>query len=248
MVRCIKEGAYDIEKTTLDRIDSIIATREPLGKFYAKDNDIFVAVDNSSGDAWTEEFKSESNAVKWLEDTSLRPEDLEEGKTQILNEDNAVKVKLSQSLEYNVENEDDEYVDEDRIIQDIEFDESSIADDLLEYLKDYSYQDEYKEIYNSVNKVTIDIDDSVTVYLELGKDFDDESIRDAFQDFIKEIVLQDDQFSGFGTYTEFADHDEDVEDEYGNYVRTVDVVDDEWEVEYTYTINVTGEQEIEINR
>ena len=77
--------------------------------------------------------------------------DVGEEKLQILNEENAVKVKLKQAIEYDIEPEDDDYeVDEDTAIQDIEFDTSSMADDLLEYMKEYSYNDEYKEVYNSV--------------------------------------------------------------------------------------------------
>lgn len=178
-----------------------------------------------------------------------KQESVQEEKMQILKESNAVKVELTQSIEYNIEPEDDEYeVDEERAIEDIEIDTTAIADDLLEYLKEYSYNDEYKEVYNSAERVTVDVDDNISVVIELNKDFDDETLKDVFADFIHEIVLQDDQFNGFGSYIDSMDHDEDIDDEYGNYSRTIDVVDDEWDVEYTYTIETTGEQNIEIKR
>lgn len=175
--------------------------------------------------------------------------DVGEEKLQILNEENAVKVKLKQAIEYDIEPEDDDYeVDEDTAIQDIEFDTSSMADDLLEYMKEYSYNDEYKEVYNSVRKVTVDVEDEIEVNIELGINFEDDVLKDVFSNFISEIVLQDDQFNGFGLYSDSISHDEDVEDEYGNYVRTVDIPDEEWDVEYSYTVNTVGEQTIEITR
>ena len=146
------------------------------------------------------------------------------------------------------ENIDDYEVDEDTAIQDIEFDTSSMADDLLEYMKEYSYNDEYKEIYNSVRKVTVDVEDEIEVNIELGINFEDDVLKDVFSNFISEIVLQDDQLNGFGSYSDSISNDEDVEDEYGNYVRTVDIPDEEWDVEYSYTVNTVGEQTIEITR
>lgn len=44
----------------------IIDTRKPLGSFYCKGNGYFVGIDNLTGDAWTEEFKSMSACVRWL--------------------------------------------------------------------------------------------------------------------------------------------------------------------------------------
>ena len=45
---------------------SIIDTREPIGLFYCRVGRIWVAVDNSTGDAWTECFGSEQAARAWL--------------------------------------------------------------------------------------------------------------------------------------------------------------------------------------
>ena len=55
-----------IKKVSGEELDSIIDKREPIGLFYCKDGRVWVAVDNSTGDAWTEEFKSESAARAWL--------------------------------------------------------------------------------------------------------------------------------------------------------------------------------------
>ena len=38
----------------------------PVGMFYCIDNDIWVGCDNSSGDCWVEEFKTEEDVINWL--------------------------------------------------------------------------------------------------------------------------------------------------------------------------------------
>ena len=128
------------------------------------------------------------------------------------------------------------------------FDDLSILNFINELLLKCVFIDEYKEVYNSVRKVTVDIEDEIEVNIELGINFEDDVLKDVFSNFISEIVLQDDQFNGFGSYSDSISHDEDVEDEYGNYVRTVDIPDEEWDVEYSYTVNTVGEQTIEITR
>ena len=44
----------------------IIETRQPLGLFLRRDGETYVGIDNSNGDAWTEEFKSEADCLLWL--------------------------------------------------------------------------------------------------------------------------------------------------------------------------------------
>lgn len=62
----------DISKVSLDELRAVIdsADREghyrPYGKFYAREGDAWVAVDNSTGCAWTEEFRTEKKAIAWL--------------------------------------------------------------------------------------------------------------------------------------------------------------------------------------
>ena len=58
-----------IKKVTEKEMLRIIDTRKPLGRFIdaTKENSIMVvAVDNQTGDAWTEEFATEEQATKWL--------------------------------------------------------------------------------------------------------------------------------------------------------------------------------------
>ncbi len=47
-------------------ITEVIETRQPLGLFLCRDSQRWVAVDNSTGDAWTEEFRWKFRAVQWL--------------------------------------------------------------------------------------------------------------------------------------------------------------------------------------
>jgi len=56
----------EITYVSSDKMSEIIETRKPLGLFIRKDNGIWIAVDNSTGDAWTEEFKNHTAASKWL--------------------------------------------------------------------------------------------------------------------------------------------------------------------------------------
>lgn len=55
-----------ILKVNTQTLSTIISTRNPKGMFYARDGSRFVAVDNTTGEAWTEDFKSRRKCMKWL--------------------------------------------------------------------------------------------------------------------------------------------------------------------------------------
>ena len=66
------KAKVNIKQVNLETALSIINTREPKGLFYVvekdKDNhDIFVGIDNTTGDAWVEEFLVEIVCLNWLE-------------------------------------------------------------------------------------------------------------------------------------------------------------------------------------
>lgn len=44
----------------------IIDSRRPLGLFFLKEGDGYTGIDNRTGDAWTEEFPTKSECLKWL--------------------------------------------------------------------------------------------------------------------------------------------------------------------------------------
>lgn len=52
-----------VRKTTLEKI---IDERKPVGLFLIRDAGVWVAVDNSTGDAWTEDFRHLLTAILWL--------------------------------------------------------------------------------------------------------------------------------------------------------------------------------------
>lgn len=39
---------------------------EPLGRFYLEEEGKFVGIDNSDGNAWTEEFPDKASCLRWL--------------------------------------------------------------------------------------------------------------------------------------------------------------------------------------
>ena len=55
-----------VQRVNPERIMNVIDFRTPLGLFLTKEGFKWVAVDNSTGDAWTEEFRWRHQAVRWL--------------------------------------------------------------------------------------------------------------------------------------------------------------------------------------
>ena len=70
--------ADGIERVNLVKAYDIIDNRKPIGSFLTREGDKFVAIDNTTGDAWTEEFDTEEEAIKWLnfEEDSKEDEDI----------------------------------------------------------------------------------------------------------------------------------------------------------------------------
>ena len=62
----------EVEKVTEEAMTLIIETRQSRGWYYRKaDRRCYVGVDNSTGDAWTEEFPSRRKCLRWLRDPSI---------------------------------------------------------------------------------------------------------------------------------------------------------------------------------
>jgi len=65
----------DIEKVTVEAIRQIIETRQPRGLYYCKEaRRLYVGVDNSYGEAWTEAFPSRRKCLRWLTDPTIDAE------------------------------------------------------------------------------------------------------------------------------------------------------------------------------
>jgi len=66
---------YEVEKITAEAMSVIIETRQPRGLFYRKaGRRCYVGVDNSTGDAWTEEFRTKRQCLRWLQILNLDTE------------------------------------------------------------------------------------------------------------------------------------------------------------------------------
>lgn len=166
--------------------------------------------------------------------------------------ENGIKVTLFQKLAFDYSTDVEQYEgDNDFVLDNLEIDEDKIALELLKYFKSYSYNDEFKDTYNMVNRVDVDFEnDSIKVYLVLSdKSITDEKIKYVFDDFIKDVVLEDEQLSG-STEIEVEPFDsEPYEAGYDGYHETIQYessVIDEIEVDYNFT--TVGEQIIEIER
>ena len=74
----------NIKHITREEASKIIETREPRGLFYEIDGDLHVGIDNKSGDAWVEEFKTPEECLNWLRGNTEGPaEDKEEYLTEL---------------------------------------------------------------------------------------------------------------------------------------------------------------------
>ncbi len=63
----------EIKEMTSEEINALLlsgggyGSYSPIGRFYHKDGDIYVGVDNSTGDAWTEDFTTLEDCLAWLQ-------------------------------------------------------------------------------------------------------------------------------------------------------------------------------------
>ncbi len=57
----------EIREITNEEGAKITIEREPRGLFYQQDGDIYVGIDNTTGEAWTEDFESLDECLAWLE-------------------------------------------------------------------------------------------------------------------------------------------------------------------------------------
>ena len=55
-----------VHRVSPKKLTDIIGRRTPLGLFLTREGHIWVAVDNTTGAAWTEDFDRKRQAVRWL--------------------------------------------------------------------------------------------------------------------------------------------------------------------------------------
>lgn len=63
---------YEPREITSEESAEIIVNREPRGLFYLQDGDIFVGIDNTTGEAWTEDFTSLDKCLAWLKGGEIK--------------------------------------------------------------------------------------------------------------------------------------------------------------------------------
>ena len=57
---------FEIQKVRPERLREMMCSSLPRGLFLTKEGRKWVAVDNSTFDAWTEEFTHKHKAIRWL--------------------------------------------------------------------------------------------------------------------------------------------------------------------------------------
>lgn len=57
------KGIREVDKR---KAREIICKSKPLGSFYTKDGDNYIGIDNTTGDAWVEEFDDKGECLMWL--------------------------------------------------------------------------------------------------------------------------------------------------------------------------------------
>ena len=168
---------------------------------------------------------------------------------RVLNESDNIEIILKQKLKLDFDVDYDEVnLDASDIYEYIFVDDKKVSEKLLKYLQNYNDEDEYKEVYNSISKVEMDFEyTSITVYITLNKMFTDEKLKFVFDDFIKDVVLEDEVFSSY-TEVEIEPIEEPYESSYDGLNDEIYYSDSTIDsVEVDYEFEAIGEQEITIS-
>lgn len=69
----------EIREVSPAEVEKIIDTKQPLGKFYTKEDVlgeeiVYVGIDNSTGEAWTEVFRTKEEYITWLNEEEPKEE------------------------------------------------------------------------------------------------------------------------------------------------------------------------------
>lgn len=66
IIRITPQQAHELVTPSYEHGSSGRPTYGPPGLYYTKENGIFIGIDNSTGHAWVEEFKSRRKCLNWL--------------------------------------------------------------------------------------------------------------------------------------------------------------------------------------
>ena len=61
----------EIREIKSEEAKAIIDKHEPRGLFYIKEKEVNVGIDNTTGDAWVEEFSTKEECISWLNQERL---------------------------------------------------------------------------------------------------------------------------------------------------------------------------------
>lgn len=61
----------EFKEITSKEAENIIETRKPLGEFWVKEDGMYMAIDNRTGDAWTENFKTKKECFDYLKEGDI---------------------------------------------------------------------------------------------------------------------------------------------------------------------------------
>ena len=62
----MRPGCSDVRDVSLSRLLAVMSSRQPHGRFLAREDTGWTALDNTTGDAWTEHFQHRRSALRWL--------------------------------------------------------------------------------------------------------------------------------------------------------------------------------------
>lgn len=66
-IKALFVSRVKVQRVSPDFLLRVIERRTPYGCFLAREDRCWVAVDNSTGDAWTEDFSWKRQAIRWLQ-------------------------------------------------------------------------------------------------------------------------------------------------------------------------------------
>lgn len=61
-----------LKKVNSNEAEKIITTREPKGLFWTKEDELYIAIDNQTGNAWTENFKTREECFEYLKGEKIK--------------------------------------------------------------------------------------------------------------------------------------------------------------------------------
>ena len=60
----MRPGCSDVRDVSLSRLLAVMSSRQPPGRFLAREDTGWTALDNTTGDAWTDQFRHRRTALR----------------------------------------------------------------------------------------------------------------------------------------------------------------------------------------